>query len=133
MNIFLGPSLPKRDFVSSAIFNRQIGLRVLVLSFFKWAIPGLFFIYLRLLKQTLLLLQQINVKNVQKSWDLNPRPSGHESPSIITRPGLLPSLILCYFHVFNVIIPKLHWKYWFSNAHSHAFNENYANANVPSG
>ena len=32
--------------------------------FKKWAISGLFFVYLRLFKQTLPFLQQINVKNV---------------------------------------------------------------------
>ena len=33
-------------------------------TFFKWANPGLFFVYFCLFKQTLQFLQQINVKNV---------------------------------------------------------------------
>ena len=37
----------------------------LTLCFFKkWAIPGLFFVYFRIFKQTLQFLQQIHVKNV---------------------------------------------------------------------
>ena len=39
-------------------------------------------------------LQQSYVKNCPSSiqcWDLNPRPSKHESPPITTRPGLPPS------------------------------------------
>ena len=35
-----------------------------LLQFFLWAVPGHFFIYLCLFKQTLQCLQQINVKNV---------------------------------------------------------------------
>ena len=45
-------------------------------------------------------LQQIYVKKCPSSiwcWDSNPRPSGHESPPITTRPGLPPSLILQQF------------------------------------
>ena len=34
-------------------------------QFFKWANPGLFFIYFRLFNQTIQFLQQINVKNVK--------------------------------------------------------------------
>ena len=34
------------------------------LLFFNWTIPGLIFFYFRLFKQTLLLLKEINVKNV---------------------------------------------------------------------
>ena len=30
----------------------------------KWTIPGLFFIYFRLLSETMQILQQINLKNV---------------------------------------------------------------------
>ena len=32
--------------------------------FFKWAFPGLFFIYFRLFKQALQFLKQIYVKNI---------------------------------------------------------------------
>ena len=35
----------------------------LIISVFKWAIPGLFLIYFRLYKQSLQFLQQINVNN----------------------------------------------------------------------
>ena len=54
-------------------------------------IPGLFFIYFCLIKQTFKVLQQIFVKKCFYSiwtWDSNPQPSGHVSPPITTRPGL---------------------------------------------
>ena len=64
------------------------------MKFKKWTIPGLFFIYFCLFKQTSLqFLQQINVKMCPSSiqcWDSIPRPLEHESPPITTRPGLLP-------------------------------------------
>ena len=59
--------------------------------FFKWANPGLFFIYFRLFKHTLQFLQQINVKKCPSSIRYqvsNPQPFGCESPPITTRPGL---------------------------------------------
>ena len=52
-----------------------------------------FFVYFRLFKQTLQILQQINVKKCPsriRSWDLNSQPSANESPPITTRPGLPP-------------------------------------------
>ena len=36
--------------------------------FKKWAIPGLFFVYFRLFKQTLIFLQQMNMKNVRPAY-----------------------------------------------------------------
>ena len=42
-------------------------------TFFKWANPGLFFVYFCLFKQILQFLQQINVKKCPSSiqcWDL---------------------------------------------------------------
>ena len=56
------------------------------ISFFKWASPGLFFIYFRPFKHKLQILQQINVKNVHS------QPLEYESPHITTRPGLPPVL-----------------------------------------
>ena len=35
-------------------------------------------------------------------WDSNPRPSGHESPPIITRPGLPPSVFYSSFTLLFV-------------------------------
>ena len=61
---------------------------------FKWAIPGLFFIYICLFKPTLQFLQQIHVKKCPSSiWcrELNPQPSKDESPPITTRPGHPPN------------------------------------------
>ena len=59
----------------------------LTYCFFKWAIPGLFFIYFRLFKQTLQFMQQIYLKkmlcpsSIQRR-DSNSWPSEHESPTI---------------------------------------------------
>ena len=47
---------------------------MLVLS--KGAIPGLFFIYFRLFKQTLQFLQQINVKYVHPVYGFEPMTFG---------------------------------------------------------
>ena len=61
------------------------------MSFFKWAISGLFFICFCLFKQTYQVLLQINVKKCPsriQCWDLNPQPSEHKSPLITTRPAL---------------------------------------------
>ena len=69
----------------------KVGISLLVL-FFKWAILGVFFIYFRLFKQ-------INVNKCPSSkqcWDLNPRPLEHESPPMITRPGLPPILLVLF-------------------------------------
>ena len=57
----------------------------------EWAIPGLFFVYFRLFKQTLQFSQQINVKKCSSSiqcWDSNSQPSDYETPPLTTRPGL---------------------------------------------
>ena len=48
-------------------------------------------VYFGLFKQSIQLLQQINVKNCPSSiwcWDSNLQPSEYESPPITTRPGL---------------------------------------------
>ena len=49
--------------------------------------PGLFFVYFRLFKRALQILQQLNVKNVHIVY---PQPLEHESPPITTRPGQPP-------------------------------------------
>ena len=61
--------------------------------FFKWAIPGLFFIYFCLFKQTLQFLQQIYVEKcyVHPVYGAGIRTYEHESPPITTRPGLPPT------------------------------------------
>ena len=57
-------------------------------NFFKWAIPGLFSVYFRPFQANIkTILQQIYVKICPSSiwhWDLNQRPSEHESPPITT-------------------------------------------------
>ena len=60
----------------------------------KWAIPGLFFVYL--FDQRLQFLQQISEKCPSSilCQDSNPWPSGHESRPITTGPGLPPNLFL---------------------------------------
>ena len=72
----------------------KIGLRYS--QRFKWVIPGLFFIYFCLFKQTL----QFFATNIcgkmlgpSRIWrrDLNQRHSEHESSPITTRPGLPPN------------------------------------------
>ena len=58
--------------------------------FYKWANPGLFFVYFCLFKLTFQFLQQMDVKKRPSSilrWDSNPQPLEHESPPITTRPG----------------------------------------------
>ena len=52
-----------------------------------------------LFKQTIQLLQQINVKKCPSSirrWDSNPRPLERESTPITTRPGLPPRELQFY-------------------------------------
>ena len=77
------------------------------LASFKKAIPGLFFIYFRLFKETLQFLQQINEKQYPSStrcWDLNPQPLDCESHPITTRPGLPPNPLILYFRLFNLLV-----------------------------
>ena len=80
-------------------------------KFFKWAIPGLFFIYFCLFKQTLHLLQQIYVGKCASSiphWDSNPQPSEPEFPPITTRPGLqFSNESYLWSNVFNLLLNKL--------------------------
>ena len=84
---------------------------------FKWAIPGLFFIYLRLFKQTLQFLQQINVEKCYV----------HPSPPIATRPGFPPNLIKSPFPapfffiiVFSILltvnVQNKFTRYWIQTA-----------------
>ena len=57
----------------------------------KICLPPAFFIYFHLFIQTFQFLQQVHVKKCPSSiqcWDLNPQPSGAESPPITTRPWL---------------------------------------------
>ena len=59
----------------------------------KWAIPGLFSVYICLYKQILQFYRQIYVKKDPLCiccWDTNPHPLEHKSPPIPTRPGLPP-------------------------------------------
>ena len=55
------------------------------------SILGLFFVHLRLFKQTLQFLQQINVNNIYMVLGIEPYPSEHPSPPITTRPRLPPN------------------------------------------
>ena len=57
----------------------------------KWAILGLSSIIFSLFKQTIQILQQINVKKCSSSircHDSNSQPSDYESPPLTTRQGL---------------------------------------------
>ena len=50
--------------------------------FFKWANPGLFFVYFRSFQTNITILQQIYVKKCPSSircWDSNPQPLERES------------------------------------------------------
>ena len=93
-NIFV-PTVQKRG---AAVLNARKARS----DFFykKWANPGLFFLYLLVFfKQTLLFLQQINVKKCPSSkWhrDLNPRPLEHESSPMTTRPELPPNQVILF-------------------------------------
>ena len=71
----------------------MLSFRVGILGFLNGPSPASFFVYFDLFKQTLQFLQQINVKKCPSSIrcrDSNPGPSEYESPTITTRPGLLP-------------------------------------------
>ena len=62
--------------------------------FLKFAILGLYFVYFRLFKQTILttnICEKMLWPCSIRQWDLNPRPSEYESPPITTRPGLPPT------------------------------------------
>ena len=62
-------------------------------QFFKCAIPGLFFVYFLLLKQTFQFLCNKYLWKCPSSircWDSNSQPSAHESPPITATPRLLP-------------------------------------------
>ena len=68
--------------------------KAIMISFLKWAILGLFFIYFGLPKQATQILQQINVKKCPSSIlcrDSNSQTSDYESPPLTTRQGLPPS------------------------------------------
>ena len=75
--------------------------------FVKWAIPRLFFVYFRLFSNKHQFNFTTNVSekcqsNTQCSHS-NPRPSGHESPPVTTRPGLPPvtlPLLVFYSAIF---------------------------------
>ena len=68
------------------------------------AIPGLFLIYFRLFKKH----YNFTTNKCERCptsiwcWDLNPRPSEHESPPITTRPGLPPCFLLFYQRLLSV-------------------------------
>ena len=88
--------------VSLAARSRLLGKTLFFLK--KWAIPGLFFIYFRLFKQTPQILQQIFANNYPSSfqcWDSNPRPSRPEPHPITTRPGLPPIIFICLLGHFT--------------------------------
>ena len=59
--------------------------------FFKWAIPGVVFVYYwPFSNKHYKFYKKNNVKNIHpciQCWDSNPQPSEHASPSITTRPG----------------------------------------------
>ena len=70
--------------------------------FFKWAIPG-FFLFLFLFFSNKNYNFTTNICDKRPSsiqcWDLNPRPSEHESPPLTTRPGLpLVTLFVPFGH-----------------------------------
>ena len=60
--------------------------------------PRPLFIYFRLFKHTLQILQQKSPSSI-RCWDLNSRPLEHESPSITTRPGLPPQIQLLKYNI----------------------------------
>ena len=73
-------------------FKVPLNLLIITFGFLKkWVILGLFLFIFDLFKQTLLILQQINVKKCLSSIrcrHLNSQPSNFESPPLTTRPGL---------------------------------------------
>ena len=73
------------------------------MSVFKWANPGLFFVYFQSFQTNKQFLQKINVKNCPSSirhLDSNPQPFEHEMSPITTRPGLPPKKCCMYFCVY---------------------------------
>ena len=64
-------------------------------SFFKWANPGLFFIYFRSFQTNTIIFTanqrgKMSCPSSIQSLDSNPQPLKHESSPITTRPGLPP-------------------------------------------
>ena len=79
-------------------------LFVFLIQFFKWANPGLFFIYFRVFKHTLqIFTTNTNVKkcpSTMRCRDSNSGPLEHELPPITTRPGLPPNKFFGLFSIF---------------------------------
>ena len=67
--------------------------------------PRPLFVYFRLFQQTFLFYNRYMCKNPSslRCWDLNPQPSGHESPPITTTPGLPPLESKFFFTGLNGI------------------------------
>ena len=65
--------------------------KILIQHFFKWTFRPLFCLF-RLFKQTLKIVQQLNVKNVHPVFE--PTTLEHESPTITTRQQLPPLLVI---------------------------------------
>ena len=66
----------------------------------KWANPSLFFIYFRLFKHTLQILQHVKkCPSIIRCQDLNSRSLEHDSPPITTGPGLPPISLIRSLHL----------------------------------
>ena len=74
----------RKKFGSRTLLGRNFNL-------FKWANPGLFFVYFQSFQTDNKFFTTINLKKYPSNiwrWDLNPQPFfEHESSSITTRPG----------------------------------------------
>ena len=63
-------------------------------DFFKWAIPGIFFLFVQCVStKRYKILQQMYKMSIHY---LNPQPSGHESPALSIRLGLPPQDMIFY-------------------------------------
>ena len=70
------------------------------------AIPGLFFVYFRLFKQTLQFLQQINVKNVHPIYGARIRTHDLQYTSRLPQPGFPPRVDTFDGNTFKIDFAK---------------------------
>ena len=82
----------------------------------KWAKPGLFIVYFWSFQTNIVTNFTTNIcekcPSSLRCWDLNPWPSGHESPPITTRPWLPPYMAPFYQMIMKTYPARI----WDSNS-----------------
>ena len=83
-----------------------MSLIIIIIIIFKWANPGLFFVYFQSFQTNITIFTTTICEKCPSSiwcWDSNPQPSEHESLPITTRPGLPPLQLLLGLIVFTYL------------------------------